>query len=574
MEHEVELAQLRARVAHLESLVERLTGDQPDVRREPGRAREAGVDRRRMLRHGLGLSAAAVAGVGALDALGSAAAAGTGDPVLVGQSVSPAQPADPPTRIFNASDQTHAPVLLHVDNTTDIHPSFPDDTKAAIFATADGHDTDPKHLAGVVGISNFGTGVDGRSDGYRGVAGTSAFATGVAGESTHGTGVSAISQSGPGLTAASDSARGIVATSSSGEAVHATSQTNIGVVGDGAFGVVGNGRSSGGGPGGTGVGASGHIGVLSQGSEIGVDAHSDEGTALRATSTDGPAVDATSTNGAGLVVTSGSGDAIEATSDSGTAVRVLASNGDGLDVVAPAGYAIHAHSEHDDASIWGIAPNGIGVLGTSTKNWGVAGQGRIGMWGDGDEVGVIGSSARGTGIKATSTDGTAVEATATSGTAVDATATSGAAIVARSVESEAIHAESTSSIGVDGIGAIGVCGTGRNLQDHEGVGVMGTGSIGVWTEGKEVGVNASSAQGTAVVAGSTSGIGLKATSKQGLGASFQGDRAAIRLVPRATPGPPTSGDHQRGEIVVDHRGLVWVCTAAGAPGTWKQLAFV
>src|SRR5215212_2378511 len=95
-----ELELLRARVAHLESLVERLTGARTDARRASGQRSAQGVDRRRMLRNGLGLSAAAVAGVGMLDAVGSSAAAADGDAVQVGQTVLPTSVTSDPTRIL------------------------------------------------------------------------------------------------------------------------------------------------------------------------------------------------------------------------------------------------------------------------------------------------------------------------------------------------------------------------------------------------------------------------------------------------------------------------------------------
>jgi hypothetical protein len=77
-----------------------------------------------------------------------------------------------------------------------------------------------------------------------------------------------------------------------------------------------------------------------------------------------------------------------------------------------------------------------------------------------------------------------------------------------------------------------------------------------------------------VNATSATGHGLVAASTEGVGASFNGGSAAVRLVPRSTTGAPTTGEHLRGEIVVDHAGKLWACTKAGTPGTWKQIAFV
>jgi hypothetical protein len=44
----------------------------------------------------------------------------------------------------------------------------------------------------------------------------------------------------------------------------------------------------------------------------------------------------------------------------------------------------------------------------------------------------------------------------------------------------------------------------------------------------------------------------------------------LLLGPATTAGPPTSGTHSQGEVYVDVNGDVFVCTAAGSPGTWRQ----
>ncbi|MEJ7584088.1 MAG: hypothetical protein WKF43_08360 [Acidimicrobiales bacterium] len=70
------------------------------------------------------------------------------------------------------------------------------------------------------------------------------------------------------------------------------------------------------------------------------------------------------------------------------------------------------------------------------------------------------------------------------------------------------------------------------------------------------------------------GAGIEATSAKGLGATLAGGRAAMRLVPRAVPGSPSSGAHSQGELVIDSAGDMFVCTAAGTPGTWRKVQFV
>jgi hypothetical protein len=45
----------------------------------------------------------------------------------------------------------------------------------------------------------------------------------------------------------------------------------------------------------------------------------------------------------------------------------------------------------------------------------------------------------------------------------------------------------------------------------------------------------------------------------------------ISGVPTTTVGPPTSGAHVLDEVWKDALGGVFKCTAAGTPGTWKQI---
>jgi hypothetical protein len=54
----------------------------------------------------------------------------------------------------------------------------------------------------------------------------------------------------------------------------------------------------------------------------------------------------------------------------------------------------------------------------------------------------------------------------------------------------------------------------------------------------------------------------------GVGGSFEGTRAALRLVPSGTAGAPTTGEHDAGEMVVDNTGQLYLCRQNGTPGTW------
>ncbi|HEX3931200.1 MAG TPA: hypothetical protein VHW64_10860 [Nocardioides sp.] len=394
MEHDQELARLHARVAHLEALVERLTAprsESPLTADGPDEA--SAVSRRRMLRRGLGLSAAAVAGIGGLDALGSPAAAADGDGVLVAQTVSPTDPTSPPTRIANPSSTTYSAALFRVDNTIRTPAAIPID-QVGIAALVDHLDefSDPTTSAAVYGGALSGSGVYGRSG--------------------------------------------------SGAGVYGMTYEGDGVYGNGTVGVHGWG----------GIG-------------IGMKAEATEGIALVATS-----------DGQGITSTS-----------QGTAVYGYSHQSHGVE-----GITDGVSSGGQVAGVFGACDDGLGVLGRSLT---------------------------GTAIKAYSESGTGLEAVSDSSTALEATATSGVAVHATSTSGPAVHAES--------------------------------------------------AEGPALQADG----GITATSAAGLGASLEGGVAPLRLVPHATTGHPTSGHHQRGELVVDSSGALWLCTKPGSPGKWRAVAF-
>lgn len=55
------------------------------------------------------------------------------------------------------------------------------------------------------------------------------------------------------------------------------------------------------------------------------------------------------------------------------------------------------------------------------------------------------------------------------------------------------------------------------------------------------------------------------------GGVFEGEGAAIYLMPSSTAGPPTTGFHSLGELVVSDDGHLWFCRESGTPGTWVRL---
>ena len=96
------------------------------------------------------------------------------------------------------------------------------------------------------------------------------------------------------------------------------------------------------------------------------------------------------------------------------------------------------------------------------------------------------------------------------------------------------------------------------------------------------GVAASSERNVAVDAYSTaviamrghsngSGDGLEGISASGVSGFFAGGAAALHLVPALTAGPPGTGSHLRGDLLMDRTGTLWICTAAGTPGTWDKI---
>lgn len=151
-----------------------------------------------------------------------------------------------------------------------------------------------------------------------------------------------------------------------------------------------------------------------------------------------------------------------------------------------------------------------------------------------------------------------------------------------------VYGESTgSSIGVLGRSAAGY-GTYGYSQD-------GPGSVGVSTNGlgavafsqqREAlnafsvngdGVRASTSSGSAAAvfaenaSGTAGGVGVAALGQAGVGVYASGEQAAIQLGRAQTPGPPTTGFHIAGELVLDANADLYLCKTNGTPGIWKLL---
>jgi hypothetical protein len=184
--------------------------------------------------------------------------------------------------------------------------------------------------------------------------------------------------------------------------------------------------------------------------------------------------------------------------------------------------------------------------------------------------GVIGVSSDGDGVFGASGSRSAVETGLTAGVLGDSRA--GVGVIGSS--------------GKNGVaGVLGVSGKQSGIAAVSRTGVLGD------TNGDGVpGVTGTSSGGDGVhgvtTAGATSGVagldqspgdaahGVFGESTNGIGGAFIGGRAPLYLAPSGTAGPPSSSTaaHSLGEIYVDQNGAVFVCTASGSPGTWRQVA--
>ena len=219
-------------------------------------------------------------------------------------------------------------------------------------------------------------------------------------------------------------------------------------------------------------------------------------------------------------------------------------------------------SEGTFAAVWGDQAQEVGVVGSTTESIGVMGisSNATGVFGRGGFTGVLGEAAflnpvtvgvRGRAGIGVLGDGSIEHAAAPIG------------VEGRSANSGGIGVKGTngSNVGVLGDGAIGVRGVSGASQ---GVGVEGSTS-----HSTAIGVSGSNVNNVGVQGFGRTGV--QGTSLNGVGGQFTGGRAAIRLEPRSSVGRPTGGIHQRGELVIDALGALFVCTANGAPGTWRKV---
>ncbi|MHA3701632.1 hypothetical protein ACXR2U_05565 [Jatrophihabitans sp. YIM 134969] len=256
-----------------------------------------------------------------------------------------------------------------------------------------------------------------------------------------------------------------------------------------------------------------------------------------------------------------------AANDGGTAVTIITSatgtNAAALGVINPdtGGGSLAVYGQLGDQSGL-VVPSATGaVTGDSRFRRGVTG---LSQFNDG----VLGKSVSASGVYGT-----------TSSTVEPGILGAGLAIGVRGYAdggsgSAGVQGFSTSGRGVDGSSAAGegVYGEAPLVGVH-GVSSTGDGAYGRSTSG--TGVHAYSSSGTGVQAtGDGTAPGVDATSNKGYGVVAKGGRAPLRLVPSAKAGKPTTGSHVLGELYVDKAGVLFLCTVAGTPGTWKKVALV
>lgn len=128
------------------------------------------------------------------------------------------------------------------------------------------------------------------------------------------------------------------------------------------------------------------------------------------------------------------------------------------------------------------------------------------------------------------------------------------------------QATSPAGYGVIGQGAVNsAVGVGGYAQGSAGAGVVGSNAAGAGV----VGFTGSLIPTTTWPA-HVAVVG-RCTDDTGLGASFSGGRAPMRLLPNATAGAPTTGAHDVGEIIIDSTGVLYYCRTDGTPGTWIRV---
>jgi hypothetical protein len=128
----------------------------------------------------------------------------------------------------------------------------------------------------------------------------------------------------------------------------------------------------------------------------------------------------------------------------------------------------------------------------------------------------------------------------------------------QSSDQPAVHGDNSATTGT---GGAGVLGTSKTFQGVAGVSEGDVGVIGLSNA-------APSALSPIGVLGIAKGTGVEARGEV-VGLRAQGP-VQVHLVPGSTAGAPTAGNHSKGEVYADSAGVMWLCIAIGAPGTWVR----
>ncbi len=266
-------------------------------------------------------------------------------------------------------------------------------------------------------------------------------------------------------------------------------------------------------------------------------------------------------SGPGVRGSSESGVGVEGTTKgTGPAVEGTASGGGGTGVKGTGRYGVWGES--NEAGFFGVFgrntnTDGYGVRGVaSDEGTGVRGLGGTGVWGSSSRTGYSGVYGQHTGSSGVGVVG-------------DGKGSGKQGVLGRNPDGEGVRGVGSTiaeAAGVRGLGKTGVWGSSA-ATGYSGLYGQHTGSAGYGVVGDGTG-----ATGAGVIGRNPSGPGVEGRDSV-YGGKFAGSRAQLMLKPRGgTAGKPTTGAHAKGEISMDSKATLWVCTVGGTPGTWRKVA--
>ncbi len=281
---------------------------------------------------------------------------------------------------------------------------------------------------------------------------------------------------------------------------------------------------------------------------------------------------------------SGAGYGVYGLNGTGTGVKGESAGGTGVQGQTDTGTAVRGTALNTTGT-----STGTGVLGESNSGTGIRGQTDPGkaVWGvahnpTGTSAGTGVQGDSGAGVSASSQTGHAVYGTvgslATDESSVILAQVSPSTSLGYNVSALRGQVDSTSGLGIGVYGSHAGDGYGvHGTSAGSGYGLNGLSATGIGTYGE------SGAKGDGVFGLSAGGAGVHGYAGSfnnadvgGYGGKFEiygRGQAQLLLTPFGSGGRPTNGTHTTGEIFMDPNGNLFVCTAAGSPGTWKQVAY-